>query len=283
MGLIGIWKNKTLQEIIGILGRQMKWTEELAMDRAKDLACINMRGAVEIERRVTQHRSGMMNKIQEAEKEMIKFSKGEPSTWTHYEIGEEERKQTTAIRDRMNLAKGYIHKDTVQMMNEKLEASKKRRNQAQESSEEGEDRDKPKRQKTQETGTGNSDEQGKRKTNKQKREEENKGGRKRQTRKEKNSTRGTREQRRRKSKGKKDRQADRGGTVKHRSRGWAISTTTTFPPPKGARATAWGAKSRNARSHIPTLHYTTLHYTTHLTSETTSRSHKGAINQAKGG
>ena len=47
--LIGIWSNKTVQKLVKVLTEKKKWTEELAMERVKDLAFINMKGAVQVD------------------------------------------------------------------------------------------------------------------------------------------------------------------------------------------------------------------------------------------
>jgi hypothetical protein len=52
MGLIGIWKNTTLQRAVKLLTEKIAWTEENAMEKIRDLAMINLKSAAEIEKRL---------------------------------------------------------------------------------------------------------------------------------------------------------------------------------------------------------------------------------------
>ena len=125
MGLIGIWTNKTLQTITKVLTEQTRWPEELAMERSKDLAYINMYQAVEIEKIVKHNRKILSTKTQACELEMLKYQHGMESTWTQYKLTEEEIKEATCIQERMNWLKGRTPIDIREMMKRKIEEAKK--------------------------------------------------------------------------------------------------------------------------------------------------------------
>ena len=90
MGLIGVWKNKTVQRVVAVLTKAKGWTEELAMERTKELAYINMKGAVETEKVYKNMKKAMETELTIGGKEMQKCCLGVPSQWTQHQITEEE-------------------------------------------------------------------------------------------------------------------------------------------------------------------------------------------------
>ena len=126
MGIVGIWKNKTVQKIVSILTKAKGWTEELAMERTKDLAYINMKGATEIANTYKNMRKAMETKLTEGEREMQEYSRGRPSLWIQHQITVEELKKQTVIRQRIEWTKGRIDTQVTDMMINKLETAKKR-------------------------------------------------------------------------------------------------------------------------------------------------------------
>jgi len=119
MGLIGIWTNKTIQGITKILTQHMGWTEELAMERSKDLAYLNMQYATEINKLVKHNEKILLTKVQKSEEEMIKFQQGTQNQWIHYKLTKEEIKEAACIKDRMNWLKGRVPAEIREMMTKK--------------------------------------------------------------------------------------------------------------------------------------------------------------------
>ena len=91
-GLIGLWTNKTVQKIVKVLVHQRGWAEELAMERCKDLAIINMQCAAQIAKVYKESRRGLEDKLTKMEQEMLNYEMGKPSQWEQYTMKEEMQK-----------------------------------------------------------------------------------------------------------------------------------------------------------------------------------------------
>ena len=128
-GLIGIWTNKTIQGITKTLTQQMGWTEELAMERSKDLAYLNMQYATEINKIVKHNERILFTKIQKSEEEMIKYQHGIQNQWIHYKLTTEEMREAAGIRERMNWLKGRVPAEIREMMTKKIAEAKKEQQQ----------------------------------------------------------------------------------------------------------------------------------------------------------
>jgi len=77
------------------------------MDRAVDLAKINMRGAVEVFKELKINRQMLLLPRTGMEKEAQKFILGEQGGWAGYEPTKEERKNKGVIQERMKWLRGY--------------------------------------------------------------------------------------------------------------------------------------------------------------------------------
>ena len=120
MGLIGIWTNKTLQRMIKILTEDMKWSEEVSMEKAKDLAFINMGGATKIDKKISNMKQSMYDQVQPIEKELWKFAKGKANNWMDIKITETELKFTDTIKQRMQWNGKMIMDYMVKQMEAKI-------------------------------------------------------------------------------------------------------------------------------------------------------------------
>ena len=138
MGLIGIWKNKTIQKITGTLVKEMKWNEELAMERAKDLAFINMKTAANIDKMMMHNKKAVQTGIQQCEEEMMKYAQGQPSQWIEYELNQTEVGKIAGIKERLGWVKGKVAKEIQEMMLKKVEEATKKKRRREEDTEEKE-------------------------------------------------------------------------------------------------------------------------------------------------
>jgi hypothetical protein len=131
MGLIGIWTNKTLQRIIKILTEDMKWSEEVSMEKAKDLAFINMDGATKIDKKISNMKQSMYDQVQPIEKELWKFAKGKANNWMDIKITETELKFTDTIKQRMQWNGNMIMDYMVKQMEGKIMQGKEEKKEIQ--------------------------------------------------------------------------------------------------------------------------------------------------------
>jgi len=121
-GLIGIWKNTTLQRAIKLLTEKVTWTEENAMERIRDLAMINLKSAAEIEKILINIKKGMYTKIGEAELQMWRWLEGVESEWTNMELDKEEKDKCEAIKERLRWKTGEDAKEAMKQLELKIKA-----------------------------------------------------------------------------------------------------------------------------------------------------------------
>ena len=112
--LIGLWKNKTVQQIVNILVKEEGLTEELAMERVKDLSMKKLQHSVEIYKRLKDNKKILETEITEMEMEIGKYIRGEQSKWPYEELPQAEVLKWTTTSKRMKWIPQYREMDIEQ-------------------------------------------------------------------------------------------------------------------------------------------------------------------------
>ena len=120
--LIGLWKNRTVQQIVNTLVKEEGYTEELAMERVKDLSMKKLQHSAELYKKMKENKGILQTEATEMEVEICKYIRGEQSKWPYQDIPKTEalKWKTTTTRLKwiplyreMNMEQDIFKNDTT--------------------------------------------------------------------------------------------------------------------------------------------------------------------------